>query len=207
MLRSLSTMVAGAALAPLGALLTRSAIQTQRLGPGAAHPQKVREFNPAHSRRSFLRWAILGALAVTTAQFGLVFMRFFWPNKTDAFGSVILAGAKSAMPAAGAAPLRNDNGRFYVIHNTASAGAPAGLMAFYWKCTHLGCTVPWAQAEDKFHCPCHGSIFDRHGLVVGGPAPRPMDIMAIKIEGDNVMVDTGKITVRSDFKPEQVTQL
>ncbi|MCC6628111.1 MAG: Rieske 2Fe-2S domain-containing protein [Chloroflexi bacterium] len=134
-------------------------------------------------------------------------MRFFWPNKTDAFGSVILAGKVSAMPAVGAAPLRHENGRFYVIHNAAAAGAPAGLMAFYWKCTHLGCTVPWAQAEDKFHCPCHGSIFDRHGLVVGGPAPRPLDTMAIKIDGDNVTVDTGKITVRSDFKPDQVTPL
>jgi cytochrome b6-f complex iron-sulfur subunit len=207
MVRTVSLTIAGLALAPLAALLTRGAIQTQRVGPGATHPQQVREFNPAHSRRSFMRWAVLGALAVTAVQGGLIFMRFFWPNKTDAFGSVILAGKVSTMPAVGAAPLRNDAGRFYVIHNGPIEGAQAGLMAFYWKCTHLGCTVPWAQAEDKFHCPCHGSIFDRQGEVVGGPAPRPMDIMAIDIVGDNVMVDTGKITSRTEFKPDQVTPI
>jgi cytochrome b6-f complex iron-sulfur subunit len=105
------------------------------------------------------------------------------------------------MPAAGAAPLRNDPGRFYVIRNE------DGLMAFYWKCTHLGCTVPWAQAENRFHCPCHGSIFDRHGLVTGGPAPRPLDIMEIKLQGDNVIVNTGKIIQRTGFDPSQVTKI
>ena len=27
-------------------------------------------------------------------------------------------------------------------------------------CTHLGCVVPWNQAENKFMCPCHGSQYD-----------------------------------------------
>jgi cytochrome b6-f complex iron-sulfur subunit len=208
MLRPLALFLTGAAaLAPLAGGLVRGSIQTQRLGPGATHPEMTRPYNPAHGRRSFMRWAILGGLAVAFAQFGLIFMRFFWPNKTDAFGSEIIAGKVSAMPAAGAAPLRNEPGRFFVIHNAAYAGAPDGLMAFYWKCTHLGCTVPWAQAEDKFHCPCHGSVFDRQGTVVGGPAPRPLDIMEIKIEGDNVIVNTGKITQRSSFDPSQVTPI
>jgi cytochrome b6-f complex iron-sulfur subunit len=202
MIRPLTLLLTGAAaLAPLAGGLMRGAIQTQRVGPGATHPQMTRPYNPAHGRRSFMRWAILGGLAVASAQFGLVFVRFFWPNKTDAFGSEIIAGKVSAMPAAGAAPLRNDAGRFYVMHNQ------DGLMAFYWKCTHLGCTVPWAQAEDKFHCPCHGSVFDRQGLVVGGPAPRPMDIMEIKIVNDNVVVNTGKITERTGFDPSQVTPI
>lgn len=195
------TLSGAAAIAPLAAGLLRGALQTQRVGPGPTHPELTRPFNPAHSRRSFMRWAILGAVGVTLAQFSLVFVRFFWPNKTDAFGSEIIAGKVSQMPAAGAAPLRNEPGRFYVIRND------DGLMAFYWKCTHLGCTVPWAQAEGKFHCPCHGSIFDRRGLVVGGPAPRPLDIMEIKIEGDNVIVNTGKITQRTGFDPSQVTKI
>jgi hypothetical protein len=55
----------GAALAPLAGGLVRSAIQTQRVGPGATHPEQARVFNPAHSRRSFMRWAILGGVAVS----------------------------------------------------------------------------------------------------------------------------------------------
>jgi cytochrome b6-f complex iron-sulfur subunit len=38
-------------------------------------------------------------------------------------------------------------------------------------CTHLGCTVPWVRAQNKFMCPCHGSQYDATGKVVRGPAP------------------------------------
>ena len=38
-------------------------------------------------------------------------------------------------------------------------------------CTHLGCVVPWNQAENKFICPCHGSQYNEQGRVVRGPAP------------------------------------
>merc|ERR1719284_1125686 len=38
-------------------------------------------------------------------------------------------------------------------------------------CTHLGCTVPWNAAENKFMCPCHGSQYNSQGKVVRGPAP------------------------------------
>jgi len=38
-------------------------------------------------------------------------------------------------------------------------------------CTHLGCVVPWVQAENKFKCPCHGSQYNSQGKLVRGPAP------------------------------------
>lgn len=38
-------------------------------------------------------------------------------------------------------------------------------------CTHLGCVVPWNQAEKKFVCPCHGSQYNDQGRVMRGPAP------------------------------------
>ena len=201
MLRKLALFAASAALAPLATGLMSASIHTQRLGPGSAHPQMARPYNPGQSRRSFMRWAMLGGLLVGSAQFGLVFVRFFWPNKTEAFGTEILFGQVSALPAAGAAPVRYDPGRFWLIRND------DGVMAFYWKCTHLGCTVPWAESEGIFRCPCHGSMFDRHGLVIGGPAPRPMDLMPVRIDGNNVLVNTGEITQRTGFTPEQATQV
>ncbi|HDZ25528.1 hypothetical protein LCGC14_0545340 [marine sediment metagenome] len=42
-------------------------------------------------------------------------------------------------------------------------------------CTHLGCTANWKPSEGIFHCPCHGSKFDRMGINFAGPAPRPLD--------------------------------
>ena len=38
----------------------------------------------------------------------------------------------------------------------------------------LGCTVNLAADGKGFHCPCHGSQFDENGIVLGGPAPKPL---------------------------------
>jgi cytochrome b6-f complex iron-sulfur subunit len=201
MMKKLALLAASAAVVPLAGSLVRGAIQTQRVGPGSAHPELTRPYNPGQSRRSFMRWATLGALAVAGAEFSLVTIRFFWPNKTEAFGSEILAGKVSELPAVDAEPKRNDAGRFWLI-NTQD-----GLLAFYWKCTHLGCTVPWNKEEGQFHCPCHGSLFNRQGVVVGGPAPRPLDIMEVKVQGENVVVNTGKITQRAGYDPSQAVKV
>src|SRR3989338_3249918 len=55
-------------------------------------------------------------------------------------------------------------------------------------CTHLGCGFRWDGDEKKFKCPCHGSMFDTEGKVVGGPAPRPLDRLPVKIENGRLMV-------------------
>ncbi len=35
-------------------------------------------------------------------------------------------------------------------------------------CTHLGCVVPWNNAENKFMCPCHGSQYNAQVCGGGG---------------------------------------
>ncbi len=53
-------------------------------------------------------------------------------------------------------------------------------------CTHLSCRVAWL--DEKFKCPCHGSVFDLKGECVAGPAPRPLDTLPHKIEGGQLYV-------------------
>jgi Rieske Fe-S protein len=65
----------------------------------------------------------------------------------------------------------------YVVKD--AAGQLAVLSAV---CTHLGCTVPWIDKQNKFLCPCHQAIFDPDGKLIGGPAPRGMDVLPMKIE-------------------------
>lgn len=45
-------------------------------------------------------------------------------------------------------------------------------------CTHLGCTV--AVTETGLSCPCHGSRFDQRGLVLQGPADKPLQQYSIE---------------------------
>ncbi|MBA2454725.1 MAG: Rieske 2Fe-2S domain-containing protein, partial [Chloroflexia bacterium] len=64
------------------------------------------------------------------------------------------------------------------------------------------------EGSGEFQCPCHGSVYDRQGVLVAGPAPRPMDLMAIiPGEGGSITVDTGDITERAVYEPSQSTQI
>lgn len=152
-----------------------------------------------YPRRTFVRNTVLGSVGVSMAALGGGFLAFFWPLKTGAFGTEILVSA-SLIPPVGDPPYRDQAGRFFLINNE------DGVLALYWKCPHLGCTVPWNDAAGNFQCPCHGSVYDRLGVLVAGPAPRPMDLMAISVdEGGNLMVNTGEITERTSYSPDQAT--
>jgi Rieske Fe-S protein len=63
-----------------------------------------------------------------------------------------------------------------------------GLYAQSAICTHAGCTVSFGNAQ--FHCPCHGSLFNFNGVVLGGPAPSPLGHFAVCVSGGTVYVDT-----------------
>lgn len=148
------------------------------------------------NRRTFVRNAMLGAVLVVVEATGTL-IRFAWPNKTGAFGRELTL-RRANVPPVGGAPFRYTPGKFFLVHTE------DGLLALYWKCPHLGCTVPWNADEQKFHCPCHGSIYLYDGERIAGPAPRPLDLMRVSVlpTGD-VTIDTGKISTRTGYKPEQ----
>jgi cytochrome b6-f complex iron-sulfur subunit len=57
-----------------------------------------------------------------------------------------------------------------------------GLYVLVSICRHLGCTPNWFDDQQRFRCPCHGSIYDIYGNVKGGPAPRTLWRTAISID-------------------------
>src|ERR1043165_8747563 len=60
------------------------------------------------------------------------------------------------------------------------------VKAYSTVCPHLGCSIN--AAPSGFACPCHTSAFSAQGEVVGGPSPRSMDPLEVKVEKDTVMV-------------------
>lgn len=150
-------------------------------------------------RRSFLRTVMWSSAGLVLAESALAGLALFWPRKVEGFGSKIRAGKISDFPVGSVTRFRD--GKFYLSR------LPEGIIALYWKCPHLGCTVPWNEAEGMFHCPCHASVYERTGQNVAGPAPRPMDYMAIEIVGDEIIVDTGTIIERDHHSIDHVTKV
>jgi nitrite reductase/ring-hydroxylating ferredoxin subunit len=60
------------------------------------------------------------------------------------------------------------------------------LIAIWNRSAHLGCPVAYSPGSAGYVCPCHGGNYDSRGLVTGGPPPRPLDRVDIKV------VDTSK---------------
>jgi Rieske Fe-S protein len=51
------------------------------------------------------------------------------------------------------------------------------------RCTHLGCNYSLDSETNVFRCPCHTGFFDvKTGGGLGGPPPRGLDELAVKIE-------------------------
>lgn len=61
-----------------------------------------------------------------------------------------------------------------------------GIKVFSISCTHLGCVLN--VENDKFICPCHGSMFDLSGNVLKGPALKPLKQLEYKIEKEYIIV-------------------
>jgi menaquinol-cytochrome c reductase iron-sulfur subunit len=62
------------------------------------------------------------------------------------------------------------------------------IVAYGPQCTHLGCAYHWDERHNDFLCPCHTSVFNIHGAVVSGPAPRPLDRYETKVEHGKLLL-------------------
>lgn len=163
------------------------------------------------ARRSFLRVSVFAGLTLSVGAMTAGFLGFFNLRKPKGFGGVVNVAA-NRVPLPGAEPVRISEGKFWLVNldgpegDVLGVGGTGGLLALYWKCPHLGCSVPWlpgfngAQVNFPgvigwFRCPCHGSTYSRAGIRVFGPAPRPMDTMALTVNSNgSIDVNTGAVT-------------
>ena len=62
-----------------------------------------------------------------------------------------------------------------------------GVYAISAECTHLGC-IASRDDDGQFMCPCHGSVFGPDGKVLGGPAPKGLNWLAMGLAPDGQLV-------------------
>ncbi len=151
------------------------------------------------TRRQFIGWAWGAAVVALFVQAGGALYQFVQPIvKVGGFGGKVDAGNVKEFAVGSVSTIRE-------VHGFVSRVEPEGALTMSWKCTHLGCTVPWVESEKQFHCPCHGSMFNTKGEVVGGPAPRPLDLYPSQVENNELVVDTSQAVERAQFDPSQIT--
>ena len=152
-------------------------------------------------RRQLLRMGFLGGTLLALGELSALIYPFMKPNKIVGLGAKVPVGSKDALLAQFQAsqdvPILNTQGKFFLMH------PEGGIIAAYRKCTHLGCSVPYVLAENRFHCPCHGSLYDKKtAVVLGGPAPKPLQLFHISDVNGTLVVDTNPLNVIDRQKNE-----
>lgn len=137
-------------------------------------------FVPDMSRRTAMNLILASSAGLVTLGLAVPYFAFFVPVGAgggggtliarDALGKDVTVEGWLATHQAGAVELVEGlkGDATYLLLDEDKKLRDFGIVAV---CTHLGCVVPWNQAEKKFICPCHGSQYDKNGKVVRGPAP------------------------------------
>jgi len=133
-------------------------------------------------RRQFFVKLGLGSLSIATAGTAVFAYQFLSPNVLFEPSPIVNAGKPESF-ALDSVTLDVNSG-IYIIRSQ------EGFFALSAICTHLGCMTAWKPELGIIACPCHGSKFNRDGVKIEGPAPKPLPWYRtwISDEGD-LMVD------------------
>lgn len=192
--------VAVAVAEPVSAPASENGAAVAKPAPAPAAPKAAPKPKPATdevavptltpqemNRREFLTYSWAAALGVLGLESGVAIFQFMYPRfRAGEFGGTFDVPA-SEIPDPTVAPIPKTAGKFWLV--TQQDGSPK---AIYMVCTHLGCLYKWEASNIRFECPCHGSKFSHDGFYIEGPAPRCLDYFDVTMDGDTLIVDTGK---------------
>jgi nitrite reductase/ring-hydroxylating ferredoxin subunit len=149
-------------------------------------------------RRDFLR--AVGASLVSLGLLGLV------PREADAASLRVIRALVAApqdgrdekrysMPTGDGVSIDKDNG---VI--VARAGGK--VYAFSLACPHQNTALRWNADEKQFQCPKHKSRYRDDGTFIEGRATRNMDRLAVRRDGEMLVVDID-VLYQQDEHPKE----
>lgn len=138
----------------------------------------------SQDRRTVISWLLGTGVAASLASFFYPVARFLNPPQ-------VAEASVNEVDAGKVQDLKPNSGKIVKFGNK-----PALLVrvndtewkAFSAVCTHLNCTVQYQEARREIWCACHNGTYDLNGRVVSGPPPKPLEELAVKIRGDEVVV-------------------
>ncbi len=158
---------------------------------GSAPAPEGNFFNPEVTRRGLIAGA-WGAFAAFLAGSAAATARYMLPNVLYEPSQRFKMGKLKDLPQGVTV---NKENRVWVIRDD------KGVYALWSRCTHLGCTPNWFQAESRFRCPCHGSNFNVAGDVIAGPAPEPLWRCSVDVTPDgDLVIDKSQMENRPGFR-------
>lgn len=148
---------------------------------------------PLHTRRDFVR-DTLQAVALSIGAAALPSLlparpAFAKPSRVD--------GVERRYPLPAADSVTIDRDADIIV-----ARAGANVYAFSLACPHQRTALRWEDANDRFRCPKHKSIFTADGALVEGKATRHMDRFAVRRDGAALVVDDTRL-YRFDRQPAE----
>ena len=149
---------------------------------GEAVIVKQGEIDHLWSRRDFFSlagWSMIISMLLGSA---IAFTRFMFPRVLFEPKTTFKAGFPDEYPVGTVSEKYKEPQAVWIIRTE------EGLYALLARCTHLGCTPRWLEAENKFKCPCHGSGFHRDGVNFEGPAPRALERLKISLSDEGELV-------------------
>jgi len=147
------------------------------------------------NRRSFLNWGTAGIAVLCSGvavSLGAV-VRFMMPSVFYEPPQSFKIGNPGDF--AFGAPTFLVDEKIFVFRDRDKGFAVASAV-----CTHLGCTVAHFQSDQKFHCPCHGSVFAADGSVQHGPAPKALQWFEVTQTRDGQLLVNKDRVVPSNYR-------
>src|ERR1700690_3428802 len=135
-------------------------------------PVETNEIN----RRAFFAKLGLGSLSIAAAGTAVFAYQLLTPNVLFEPSPIVNAGRPESY--AQDSVTLDVNSGIYLIH------AKEGFFSLSAVCTHLGCLTAWKPELGIIACPCHGSKFNREGVKIEGPAPKPLPWLRTWISDD-----------------------
>jgi nitrite reductase/ring-hydroxylating ferredoxin subunit len=82
------------------------------------------------------------------------------------------------------------------------ARAAGKVYAFSLACPHQNTALRWNAADRQFQCPKHKSKYRDDGTYIEGRATRSMDRLAVRRDGETIVVDVD-VLYQQDEKPAE----